>query len=409
MSKAETIALLRTKYEALAPVLNERARRYWAACEANALGWGGVSAVTQATGISRATIRSGLTEVERTAPDHSSPHPSQRLRRPGGGRKRLTDVDRQLSHDLHALVESTTRGDPESPLLWTCKSCRNLADELARQGHRVSYRTVTTILHELGYRLQANRKRHEGADHPDRNAQFAHINDKVKAFQRRGQPVVSVDTKKKEWLGDFRNSGREWRPAGRPEEVRVHDFKDPELGKAIPYGIYDMTQNDGWVSVGIDHDTAQFACETLRRWWLEMGKPVYPKAEELLVTADSGGSNGSRSRLWKVELQGLADAIGVKISVCHFPPGTSKWNRIEHRMFCHISRNWRGKPLVSRSAIVELIGHTKTRSGLRIQSGLDTNSYPEGIKVSDEILAAVQIERDTFHGDWNYAILPRQN
>jgi transposase len=409
MSKAETIALLRSKYEALAPVLDERARRYWAACEAKALGWGGVSAVTQATGISRTTIRSGLGELERTAPDHSTPHPSPRLRRPGGGRKRLTDVDRQLSHDLHALVESTTRGDPESPLLWTCKSCRNLADELAQQGHRVSYRTVTTILHELGYSLRANRKMHEGADHPDRDAQFAHINGKVKAFQRRGQPVVSVDTKKKELVGDFRNPGREWRPEGQPEEVRVHDFKDPELGRAIPYGIYDMTRNDGWVSVGIDHDTAQFACETLRRWWREMGKPVYPKAEELLVTADSGGSNGSRSRLWKVELQGLADAIGVKISACHFPPGTSKWNRIEHRMFCQISRNWRGKPLVSRSAIVELIGHTKTRSGLRIQSGLDTNSYPEGIKVSDEILAAVQIERDTFHGDWNYAILPRRN
>jgi transposase len=409
MSQAETIALLRTKYEALAPVLDERARRYWAACEAKALGWGGVSAVAQATGISRTTIRSGLNELERTAPGHATPHPSQRLRRPGGGRKRLTDVDRRLSHDLHALVESTTRGDPESPLLWTCKSCRNLADELAQQGHRVSYHTVTTILHGLGYSLQANRKKHEGTNHPDRNAQFTHINGKVEAFQRRGQPVVSVDTKKKELVGDFRNTGREWRPEGQPEEVRVHDFKDPELGRAIPYGIYDMTHNDGWVSVGIDHDTAQFACETLRRWWYEMGQPVYPKAEELLVTADSGGSNGSRSRLWKVELQGLADAIGMKISVCHFPPGTSKWNRIEHRMFCHISRNWRGKPLVSRSAIVELIGHTKTRPGLRIQSGLDTNSYPEGIKISDEVLAAVQIERDTFHGDWNYAILPRRN
>ena len=330
------------------------------------------------------------------------------MRRPGGGRKRLTDVDRQLSNDLRALVESTTRGDPESPLLWTCKSCRNLADELAQQGHRVSYRTVDTVLHELGYSLQANRKTHEGTDHPDRNAQFVHINGKVKAFQRRGRPVVSVDTKKKELIGDFRNAGKEWRPQGRPEPVRVHDFKDPELGKAIPYGIYDMTHDAGWVSVGIDHDTALFACETLRRWWLEMGKSVYPRAEELLVTADSGGSNSSRSRLWKVGLQGLADALGVKITVCHFPPGTSKWNRIEHRMFCQISRNWRGKPLVSRSAVVELIGPTKTRSGLHIQSGLDTNSYREGIVVSDEELAAVKIKRDTFHGEWNYTILPRR-
>jgi transposase len=409
MSRAETIALLRTKYEALAPVLDERARRYWAACEAKALGWGGVSAVTEATGISRTTIRSGLLDLERPTAGDPAPEASQRLRRPGAGRKRLTDADRQLSHDLRALVESTTRGDPESPLLWTCKSCRNLADELAQQGHRVSYRTVTTLLHELGYSLQANRKMHEGGDHPDRDAQFAHINRKVKAFQRRGRPVVSVDTKKKELLGDFRNPGREWRPEGRPEEVRVHDFKDPELGKAIPYGIYDLAHDDGWVSVGIDHDTAQFACETLRRWWLEMGKLAYPKAEGLLVTADSGGSNGSRSRLWKVELQGLADAIGMEISVCHFPPGTSKWNKIEHRMFCHISRNWRGKPLESRSAVVELIGHTRTRSGLRIQSGLDTNSYPEGIVVSDEELAAVRMKRDKFHGDWNYTILPRQN
>jgi transposase len=409
MVDAAMISILRTKHDALAPVMDERARRYWAACEARALGRGGVTAVARATGISRTTIRAGLGELQRAPQsDITLPDP-QRLRRQGAGRKRLSQVDRQILDDLRALVESTTRGDPESPLQWTCRSCRNLADELVRQGHQVSYRTVGSLLHELGYSLQANRKMDEGADHSDRDAQFQHISRRVKAFLRRGQPVISVDTKKKELVGKFRASGREWRPEGDPERVRVHDFKDEELGKAVPYGVYDLAHNDGWVSVGIDHDTAQFACETLRRWWREMGALAYPTAKELLVTADSGGSNGARCRLWKVALQNLADAIGVKISVCHFPPGTSKWNRIEHRMFCHISQNWRGKPLVSRSAIVELIGHTRTRSGLRIRAALDTNTYPQGIAVSDEELAAVRIKKDKFHGEWNYTILPRGN
>ena len=409
MVDAAMISILRTKHDALAPVMDERARRYWAACEARALGRGGVTAVARATGISRTTIRAGLGELQRAPQsDITLPDP-QRLRRQGAGRKRLSQVDRQILDDLRALVESTTRGDPESPLQWTCRSCRNLADELVRQGHQVSYRTVGSLLHELGYSLQANRKMDEGADHSDRDAQFQHISRRVKAFLRRGQPVISVDTKKKELVGKFRASGREWRPEGDPERVRVHDFKDEELGKAVPYGVYDLAHNDGWVSVGIDHDTAQFACETLRRWWREMGALAYPTAKELLVTADSEGSNGARCRLWKVALQNLADAIGVKISVCHFPPGTSKWNRIEHRMFCHISQNWRGKPLVSRSAIVELIGHTRTRSGLRIRAALDTNSYPQGIAVSDEELAAVRIKKDKFHGEWNYTILPRGN
>jgi transposase len=409
MADPALLSLLRTKYETLAPVMDERARRYWAACEARALGRGGVTAVALATGISRTTIRAGLGELQLLSQcDTASPGP-QRLRRPGAGRKRLTQVDRQILDDLRALVESTTRGDPESPLHWTCRSCRNLADDLVRQGHQVSYRSVGTLLHELGYSLQANRKTDEGADHPDRDAQFQHITRRVKSYLRRGQPVISVDTKKKELVGNFRASGQEWRPEGNPEEVRVHDFKDKELGKAVPYGVYDLAHNDGWVSVGIDHDTAQFASETLRRWWREMGAPAYPTAKELLVTADSGGSNGARCRLWKVELQKLANAIGLRISVCHFPPGTSKWNRIEHRMFCHISQNWRGKPLVSRSAIVELIGHTRTRTGLRIQSALDTNSYPQGIAVSDEELASVRIKKDRFHGEWNYTILPRSN
>jgi transposase len=407
MIHPETIIVLRTKYEAMASVLDERGRRYWAACEARALGWGGTTAVAQVTGLSRSTIHTGIDELRRPPrPAATSPDP-QRLRSPGGGRKRLTQIDRKLLDDLRALVESTTRGDPESPLRWTCRSCRNLADELVRQGHRVSYRTVGTLLHELGYSLQANRKMDEGTDHADRDAQFLHISHRVKAFLRRGQPAVSVDTKKKELVGNFRNSGREWQPEGEPERVLVHDFKDEELGKAIPYGVYDLAHNDGWVSVGIDHDTARFACETLRRWWREMGHPAYLTAKELLVTADSGGSNGPRCRLWKVALQDLADATGLKISVCHFPPGTSKWNRIEHRMFCHISQNWRGKPLVSRSAIVELIGNTRTRAGLRIQAALDTNRYPEGTAVSDEQLAAVSIRKDKFHGDWNYTILPR--
>jgi hypothetical protein len=319
----------------------------------------------------------------------------------------LSESDPTLLKDLQALLESSTRGDPQSPLLWNSKSTRHLADVLRRQGHVVSHHTVARLLDALDYSLQGNRKTREGSSHPDRDAQFDHINQQVRAFQRRGQPVVSVDTKKKELIGDFKNAGREWHPKGEPEKVRSKDFPDKALGKGIPYGVYDLRANTGWVSVGIDHDTAQFAVETLRRWWQHMGTRVYPKAKELLVTADAGGSNGYRPRLWKVALQELADDIGLCISVCHFPPGTSKWNQIEHRMFCHITENWRGKPLVSRAVIVNLIGSTKTRTGLTIKAELDVNTYPTGIKVSDEELTAVRIKKDKFHSDWNYTLLPR--
>jgi Rhodopirellula transposase DDE domain len=409
MPDAELIAAIRNKYQALRLVMDEKVRRRWAACEARAIGWGGITAVAAATGLSRPTIRAGLAEVQGGASRSPEDRQSevQRIRRGGGGRRRLTAEDRTLLKDLQALLESSTRGDPQSPLLWTSKSTRHLADVLVQQGHHVSHHTVARLLEELNYSLQANRKTKEGSTHRDRDAQFAHINTQVRAFQKRRQPVVSVDTKKKELIGDFKNAGREWQPMGHPVEVRTKDFVDKQLGKGIPYGVYDITANTGWVSVGIDHDTAQFAAESLRRWWQQMGSRVYPKAKELLVTADAGGSNGYRIRLWKVALQELADAIGLRISVCHFPPGTSKWNKIEHRMFCHITENWRGKPLVSRAVIVNLIGSTKTRTGLTIKAALDENVYPTGIKVSDEAFAAICIQKDKFHGDWNYTILPR--
>jgi DDE family transposase len=410
MPDAELIAAIRNKYQALHLVMDEKVRRRWAACEARAIGWGGITAVAAATGLSRPTIRAGLAEVQggasRSAEDHQSA--GQRVRRGGGGRRRLTAEDRTLVKDLQALLESSTRGDPQSPLLWTSKSTRHLADALVQQGHHVSHHTVARLLEELNYSLQANRKTKEGRTHRDRDAQFEHMNQQVRAFQKRGQPVVSVDTKKKELIGDFKNAGREWQPRGHPVEVRMKDFVDKQLGKGIPYGVYDLTANTGWVSVGIDHDTARFAAESLRRWWQQMGARVYPKAKELLVTADAGGSNGYRIRLWKVALQELADAIGLRITVCHFPPGTSKWNKIEHRMFCHITENWRGKPLVSRAVIVNLIGSTKTRAGLTIKAELDENAYPTGLKVSDEALAAIRLKQDKFHGDWNYTILPRE-
>lgn len=409
MPDAELIATIRNKYQALRLVMDEKVRRRWAACEARAIGWGGITAVAAATGLSRPTIRAGLAEVQGGA-SRSEEAPQlegQRVRRGGGGRRRLTAGDLTLVKDLQALLESSTRGDPQSPLLWTSKSTRHLADALVQQGHHVSHHTVARLLEDLNYSLQANRKTKEGSTHRDRDAQFEHINKQVRAFQKRGQPVVSVDTKKKELIGDFKNAGREWQPMGHPVEVRTKDFVDKQLGKGIPYGVYDLTANTGWVSVGIDHDTARFAAESLRRWWQQMGSRVYPKAKELLVTADAGGSNGYRIRLWKVALQELADAIGLRISVCHFPPGTSKWNKIEHRMFCHITENWRGKPLVSRAVIVNLIGGTKTRTGLTIKAELDENAYPTGIKVSDEALAAIRLKKDKFHGDWNYTILPR--
>jgi hypothetical protein len=339
---------IEAKFTTLQPLLDERARRLWAAVEARAIGRGGIIRVAEATGLSRGTIRAGLRELDTSVPPDQGRPPTGRLRRPGGGRKPLVDQDPGLLSDLEALVDPETRGDPMSPLRWTCKSAARLAAGLRSRGHTVSERTVNRLLHDLGYSLQGDRKTIEGKDHPDRDAQFRYINRRVKSFQRQGQPVVSVDTKKKELVGRYRNGGREWQPKGRPEEVKVHDFIDKELGKAIPYGVYDLAADTGWVSVGVDHDTAEFAVETLRRWWQRMGSRVYPRAKKLLITADGGGSNGTRCRLWKVELQRLADEIGLQISVCHFPPGTSKWNKIEHRMFCHITENWRGRPLVSR-------------------------------------------------------------
>jgi hypothetical protein len=403
----EAIPTVRRKYQTLSRIMDERMRRRWAASEAIALGWGGITAVAEATGLSPTTIRAGIAECQ--APDAPPEHPTREhhVRSPGAGRKRLALEDRTLLKDLETLVNPSTRGDPQSPLLWTCKSTRNLAEGLISQGHRVSHQTVARALQAMGYNLQVNRKTREGASHPDRDAQFEDIAKQVRSFQRRGQPVVSVDTKKKELVGDFKNPGREWQPEGSPEEVRCKDSLDKALGKVAPYGVYDQTVNEGWVSVGIDHDTAQFAAETLRRWWFKMGRVVYPRATDLLVTADGGGSNGSRSRLWKVALQGLADEIGLRIAVCHFPPGTSKWNKIEHRMFCHITENWRGRPLVSRSVVVNLIGNTRTKAGLRINAELDTNSYPTGVKVTDEELAKVRIKKAKFHGEWNYTISPR--
>jgi hypothetical protein len=406
MTRDTTLEAVRRKFELLRPLMTERMRRHWAACEAMTLPRGGVTLVAQATGLSRTTIWAGLRELQDpdNAPDDDLS--AERSRHEGAGRPSLSQTDPILVKDLEALVEPTTRGDPQSPLRWTCKSTRNLAGELKHQGHRVSYRTVAALLHDLDYSLQANRKTREGSSHPARNAQFEHISRQVRLFQRAGQPVVSVDSKKRELIGDFKNGGQEWRPAGDPEEVRAKDFPDKRLGKVTPSGVYDLTSNEGWVSVGIDHNTSRFATETIRRWWCEMGKPVYPKADRLLVTADAGGSNGYRCRLWKVALQELANTIGLDVTVCHFPPGTSKWNKIEHRMFCHITRNWRGKPLLSRAVVVNLIGNTKTKAGLQIQAELDTNSYETGIKVSDEELAAVRIAKDTFHGEWNYTISP---
>lgn len=363
--------------------------------------------VAEATGLSQTTIRAGLKELD--SPSTSAPHLAthERLRRPGGGRKALGDHAPDLLKALEAWVDPVTRGDPMSPLRWTCKSAARLATELQKQGYQVSERSINRLLHHLGYSLQSNRKTLEGKQHPDRDAQFQHINQRVKAFQGQRQPVVSVDTKKKELIGPFHNGGREWHPQGEPEPVRVHDFPDKELGKVIPYGVYDMATNAGWVSVGVDHDTAAFAVETIRRWWRHMGSATYPRAKRLLITADGGGSNGSRNRLWKVELQKLADDIGLRISVCHFPPGTSQWNKIEHRMFCHITENWRGRPLVSREVVVNLIGHTTTTTGLEIHAELNENSYPSGREVTEQQLESLAIKRDKFHGEWNYTLVPR--
>jgi len=405
MQDAAAIQGIASRFRDLSPLMDERVRRQWAASEALAYGWGGIQAVSQATGMSPTTIRRGTAELRarRASPRDTA---QKRVRRHGGGRKRRVDADPGLVNALEALVDPATRGDPESPLRWTCKSTRTLARELTAQGHLVSCTTVGRLLRAAGYSLQGNRKTKEGDSHPDRNAQFEHINAMVKQFQGRGQPAISVDTKKKELVGDFKNGGREWMPRGQPDEVRVHDFMDKTLGKAIPYGVYDITSNQGWVSVGIDHDTAQFAAEAVYRWWKKMGRKRYPGATELLITADGGGSNGSRCRLWKVALQDLANRLKMPIQVCHFPPGTSKWNKIEHRMFCHITQNWRGRPLVSHQVVVQLIANTATSKGLRIQAELDTGSYPVGAKVSDKELAAVKLQPHKFHGDWNYTVMP---
>ena len=413
MEEPTPLDTVRTKFELLRPLMDERMRRQWAASEALSWRRGGVTVVARATGLSRTTIGVGMRELrERThlgsEDEVTVSDVPKRIRRPGGGRHPLNANDPTLVRDLEALIEPTTRGDPQSPLRWTCKSTRNLAEASGLQGHRVSYPTVALLLHDLGYNLQANRKTREGGSHADRDAQFEHINRQVRTSQEQGRPVVSVDTKKKELVGDFKNAGREWQPEGAPEEVRMYDFADKRLGKVIPRGVYDLTWDEGWVSVGVDHDTARFAAETLRRWWEEMGSQAYPEATRLLITADSGGSNGSRSRLWKVAVQDLADLLGSPISVCHFAPGTSKWNQVEHRMFCHITQNWRGRPRVSRAVVVNLIGNTTTRTGLEIQAELDTNSYKTGIQVTDEELAAVRITRDEFHGEWNYTISPRR-
>jgi hypothetical protein len=407
MDTSSIVEAVRQKFNYLQPVMTERMRRHWAASEALALPRGGISLVAEATGLSRTTITAGIRELRRGDADPEDNLDSSRSRRDGGGRHLVETTDLTVLTDLERLVDPTTRGDPMSPLRWTCKSTRQLAEALKLQGHTVSHQSVALLLDELGYSLQANRKTREGSSHPDRNAQFEFINRRVVAFQKAKQPVISVDTKKKENLGDFKNQGQEWHPEGKPEEVRAKDFPDKRLGKAIPYGVYDLTCNQGWVSVGIDHDTARFAVETIRRWFSEMGQPTYPSAERLLVTADGGGSNGSRNRLWKIALQELADEAGLKISVCHFPPGTSKWNKIEHRMFCHITKNWRGRPLTSRAVVVNLIGSTTTTTGLTIHAELDESEYPTGTKVTDEELAGVCIRRNKFHGEWNYTILPR--
>ncbi len=398
---------IRERHLLLLPVLDERALRLWAAAEAESLGFGGTAIVTEATGIRRKRIRAGRLELAELTenPPVDSPR-QQRVRRPGAGRKPLSETDPMLLSDLESLVDPLTRGDPESPLRWTAKSTRTLAQELRRTGHAVSARTVAALLKTLEYSLQANRKTSEGSQNPDRNAQFEHINDQAEAFQARGQPVISVDAKKKELVGPYKNAGREWNPKGEPEKVLVYDFIDKERGKVTPYGVYDIGRNEGWVNVGIDHDTGEFAVASIERWWRDMGRKLYPHADELLITADGGGSNGSRNRLWKVSLQDFADRTGLTVSVCHLPPGTSKWNKIEHRLFSQVSRNWRGRPLVSHEVIVNLIASTKTKTGLKVRSKLDKRRYPVGIKIPDKQMKTLELVRDDFHGEWNYMIVP---
>jgi hypothetical protein len=397
-------AAIRVRYEALDPILDERGRRRFAAAEALAAGRGGVSAVARITGVARSTIDRGLAELRGDAPPAAPP---ERVRRKGGGRRPLVAGDPSLLADLKELVEPTARGDPMAPLLWTAKSLRKLAAGLGELGHRICHNVVADLLRDMGYSLQANRKTLEGTSHPDRDAQFGHLNAQLKEALATGEPAISVDTKKKELVGDFKNGGREYRPKGQPEPVRVHDFLIPELGRAAPYGVYDIADNAGWVSLGIDHDTASFAVNAIRRWWQAMGRARYPKATRLVVTADCGGSNGARVRLWKRELQALANELAIPITVCHLPPGTSKWNKIEHRLFSFITQNWRGRPLVSYQAIVQLIAATTTDAGLKVQCEIDPNTYPAGLRVTDAEMDAINIQRHEFHGEWNYTISPQ--
>lgn len=398
-------ASIRKRFQQLSPWFDERMRRLWAASEAGALGHGGAVAVAGCTGVSRRAIAQGQRELATT------PSPplavKSRVRRAGGGRKTAVSKDPRLLEMLRELVEPATRGDPESPLRWTSKSVRHLEAELKARGCQASRQLVADLLQREGYSLQANVKTREGGTHVDRNAQFEHLNARIAALQAEGQPVISVDTKKKELVGDFKNSGREWHPKGQPEAVRVHDFILPEMGRANPYGVYDLTRNQGWVGVGTDHDTAAFAVSTIRRWWESMGQELYPQARRLLITADGGGSNGSRNRLWKRELQSMADATGLVVEVCHLPPGTSKWNKIEHRLFSFISQNWRGKPLISHEVIVQLIAATTNRKGLRVHAEIDRRAYPPGTKVTDQEMHGLRLIADLFHGEWNYTILPK--
>jgi len=402
VEQAGAQAHLERVFGAVGALLDERTRRVVAAAEAQALGYGGVTLVSRVTGLARSTLRRGI--VELGAPESAAP--AARIRRHGGGRTRLVRQDPTLLTDLEALVDPVTRGDPESPLRWTSKSLVKLAGALRERGHRISGRVVGDLLRGLDYSLQGTRKTLEGANHPDRDAQFEHINAQAQAFQAQGQPVISVDAKKKELVGAFKNDGREWQPAGHPVAVNVHDFPSQALGRAIPYGVYDLALNEGWVSVGTDHDTAAFAGETIRRWWQQMGAPTYPGATEVLITADGGGSNSRRSRLWKVAVQRFADETGLRVTVCHFPPGTSKWNKIEHRLFAHITQNWRGRPLISHEVMVNLIGSTTTATGLRVRAALDPSRYPTKLQVTDDELARVQLHPATFHGEWNYTIHP---
>src|ERR1700722_2002132 len=401
MMDEKRLRKLETRRSAISPQLDERQRRLFVAAEARAAGYGGIAAVSRVSGGAASKIGRGLKELE--AP---SATPLDRVRRPGGGRKSLSETNPGLLDDLNALVEPDARGDPMSPLRWTCKSLRRLADELSKLGHKISHTVVGELLKKQKFSLQANSKTREGADNPDRDAQFRVVNEAVKTAIGENQPVISVDTKKKELVGDFKNAGREWRPQGDPEEVRVHDFLIKKLGRAVPYGIYDLASNTGWVSVGMDNDTAAFAVNTIRRWWREVGQIRYPFARRLVVTADGGGSNGSGVRLWKLELQRLADELGLSIEVHHLPPETSKWNKIEHRMFSFITQNWRAKPLVNYRVIVELIGATTTSTGLTVHCELDKNVYPKGVLVSDEQMESLNITHEDFHGEWNYTIAP---